>query len=168
MPESLPIPARLGILDRPGQALQNTIMGDLPGGFQAMFTPGTLSIKQRDAFLKEHGLDKGPYSHVFRLLLNPALIITLALAYKFPVVKAGEMFKVEKGVSAMIKRFPILGRLASMQGIYRGTNVPRDYGKVVRDIMDFRSRHNGKMSTLLRQFRASSGHLPTHKEQLMV
>jgi hypothetical protein len=133
-----------------------------------MFTPGTLSIKQRDAFLKEHGLDKGPYSHVFRLLTNPALIITLALSYKFPVVKAGEMFKVERGVSAMVKRFPIIGRLASMQGIYRGTNVPRDYGQVVRDIMDFRSRHTGKMSTLLRQFRASAGHLPTHREQLMV
>ncbi|MHC4606387.1 MAG: hypothetical protein ACYTAF_05585, partial [Planctomycetota bacterium] len=121
MPDSLPLPARLGILDRPGQAFQNTITGDLPGGYQAMFTPGTLSIPQRDAFLKEHGLDKGPWSHVFRLVTNPALIITLALAYKFPVVKAGDMFRVEKGVSAMVKRFPVMGRLASMQGIYRGT-----------------------------------------------
>lgn len=167
MPESLPLSATVGMLDRPGQALQNTLVGDLPGGFQAMFSPGTLSIKQRDAFLKEHGLDKGPWSHLFRTILNPALIITLALCYKFPVPK-GDMFKVGNKVAAMTKRFPVIGKLASMQGIYRGTGVSADYGQVVRDIWDFRSRYNGKMSTLLRQFRAGTGRLPTHKEQLMV
>ena len=164
----MPNTAQIGALDRPGQALQNTIVGDLPGAFQAMFTPATLSIKQRDAFLKEHGLDQSPWTPVFRLITNPLLIITLALSFKFPVASADSMFKVANSVNAMTKRFPIMGRLASMQGLYRGTGVAEDYGQVVRDIWDFRSRHNGQMSSLLRQFRASTGRLPSQKEQLMV
>ncbi|KKN80438.1 hypothetical protein LCGC14_0330310 [marine sediment metagenome] len=168
MPETRPLTSQIGALERPGQALQNTIMGDLPGAFQAMFTPQDLSIKQRDAFLKEYGLDKGPWANVFRLLTNPALIITLALSYKFPVPNAKNMFKVTNAVEAMVKRFPIMGRLASMPAIYRGTGVFEDYGRVIHDIRDFRDRYNGKMSTLLRQYRASTGALPTHKEQLMV
>ena len=164
----MPNTAPIGALDRPGQALQNTLVGDLPGGFQAMFTPGDLSIPQRDAFLKEHGLDKGPWSHIFRLITNPLLIITLALSYKFPVASAESLFKVTNSVKAMTKRFPLIGKFASMQGLFRGTGVAEDYGQVVRDIWDFRSQHNGQMSTLLRQFRASTGRLPTQKEQLMV
>ncbi|KKM01921.1 hypothetical protein LCGC14_1789570 [marine sediment metagenome] len=168
MPESLGLPASLGMLDRPGQAVQQTLLGDLPAGFRAMFAPGDLSIKERDSFLKEHGLDKGPWGPVFRMLTNPLLIMTLALSYKFPVVKAGSMFKVQNMVGAMTKRFPIMGRLASMQGLYRGTGIPETYGGVVRDIWDFRSRYNGQMSTLLRQFRSRVGRDVTQKEQLMV
>ena len=79
MPETRPLTSQIGALERPGQALQNTIMGDLPGAFQAMFTPQDLSIKQRDAFLKEYGLDKGPWAPVFRLLTNPASLLVSAL-----------------------------------------------------------------------------------------
>ena len=169
MPEaSLGLPASLGMLDRPGQAAQQTLLGDLPAGFRAMFAPGDLSIKERDSFLKEHGLDKGPWGPVFRMLTNPLLIMTLALSYKFPVVKAGSMFKVQNMVGAMTKRFPIMGKLASMQGLYRGTGIPETYGGIVRDIWDFRSRYNGQMSTLLRQFRSRVGRDVTQKEQLMV
>ena len=168
MPESLPLSTQVSILERPGQAFQNTLVGDLPGAMQAMFTPDTLSPRQRDAFLKEHGLDKGPWANLFRLVANPALILTLALSFKFPVANAKNMFQVKNSVEAMTKRFPILGRLSSMQGIFRGTGVSEDYGQVVRDIWDFRARYNGRMSTVLRQFRASSGRLPTQSEQLMV
>lgn len=119
MPETPPLTAEIGMLDRPGQAMQNTLVGDLPGAFRAMFTPDDLSIRQRDALLKEMGLDKGSWSHLFRAASNPALIITLALCFKFPVPNARNMFKVTDSVKAMTKRFPIIGRLASMQGIYR-------------------------------------------------
>lgn len=167
MPKSLPLPAQLG-LDRPGQALQNTLLGDLPGAFQAMFTPATLSLEQRDAFLKKHGLDQGPWTHIFRLVTNPALIITLALCYKFPIANARNMFRVENSVKAMVKRFPIMGRFASMPALYRGTQVFDDYSQIIGDVRNFRDRYNGQMSTFLRQHRASTGRLPTQKEQLMV
>jgi hypothetical protein len=133
-----------------------------------MFTPQTLSIKQRDAFLKEYGLDQGPWSHIFRLVTNPALIITLALSYKFPVANAKNMFKVENAVKSMLKRFPIMGRLSSMPALYRGTGVFEDYGKIIHDVTNFRTKYNGRMSTLLRQYRAGTGTLPSQKEQLMV
>ena len=168
MPEGVPFTSQISGIERPGQALQNTLVGDLPGGFQAMFTPQSLSIKQRDAFLKEHGLDKGPWSHIFRLVTNPLLITTLALSYKFPVANAKNMLAVQDSVKAMTKRFPIMGKFSSMQALFRGTGVSDSYSTVIRDIWDFRSRHNGRMSTILRQFRASSGRMPTQKEQLLV
>jgi hypothetical protein len=78
------------------------------------------------------------------------------------------MFVVKDKIAAMTKRFPIIGKLASMQGLYRGTGVPEVYGGIVRDIWDFRARYAGTMSTSLRRFRDSTGRLPTQKEQIMV
>lgn len=162
------LPASPTLIDRPGQAMQNLLVGDLDGMMRSMFTPQTLSVQQRDSFLKEYGLDKGPWTHIFRLMTNPALILTLALSFKFPVPTAGAMFKVKNQVEAMTRRFPAIGKLSSMQGLYRGTAVPEVYGGVVRDIWDFRSRYAGMMSTSLRQFRDRTGRLPTQQEQFMV
>ncbi len=130
----MPSIEEIGLLERPGQAAQNLMVGDLPAGFQAMFQPGDLLPVERDAFLKKHGLDKSSWAPVFRMMTNPALIVALAVSFKFPVASAKNMFKVKNAIAGMTKRFPILGRLSSMQGLYRGTKIADDYTDVVTNI----------------------------------
>jgi len=158
----------IGLLERPGQATQNLMLGDLPAGFQAMFQPGDLLPQERDAFLKKHGLDKSVWAPVFRLMTNPLLIVSLAAGFKFPVASAKNMFKVKNAVAGMTKRFPILGRLSSMQGLYRGTKVADDYTDVVTNIHLYRTEFNEKMSGLLRTFRSQAGKTPSSQEQMMI
>lgn len=161
------LPADVGVLERPGQAAQQLMLGDLDAGMRAMFTPQTLTLKERDAFLKKHGLDTGPWGRLFRTMTNPVLLLSLALCYKFPVPSAKNMFRVKSAIGAMTRRFPILGRLASMQGLYRGTKVPEIFGTVVRDVRDFQSRYEGATLTALNRFRVRAGRDITQREQLM-
>ena len=84
----LPFSASPSAVERPGLAARSLATGDFESAFEALFQPQNLTPKQRDAFLVEHGLDKGPWRHVFEGLTNPALIISLALSYKFPVASA--------------------------------------------------------------------------------
>lgn len=162
-----PAMGEVGALERPGQAAQLMMLGDLDAGMRAMFTPQTLTPKERDAFLKEHGLDTGPWGRLFRAATNPVLLLSLALCYKFPVPSAKNMFKVESAVKSMTKRFPIIGRLASMQGVYRGTEVPGIFGGIVRDVRDFQSKYEGATLTALNRFKARTGRDLTQREQLM-
>lgn len=158
----------IGILERPGQAVQNVMVGDLPAGFQSMFQPGDLLPQERDAFLKKHGLDKSVWAPVFRLMTNPLLIVSLAAGFKFPVASAANMFKVKNAVAGMTKRFPILGKLSSMQGLYRGTKIADDYTDVVTNIHLYRTEFNERMSGLLRTFRSQTGKTPSSAEQMMI
>lgn len=159
---------RLVITDRPGQAAQSLMLGDMSAAWRSMFQPGELTPSERDGFLKKHGLDKGPYAAVFRTLTNPLLIISLALSHKFPVPIAQNLFKLSKSVGSLTSRFPVLGRLSSMQGLFRGTSVPDDLSKIVSDLHDFRSRHNLALGNALRTFEARAGRLPNQREQVMV
>lgn len=162
------LPRRVDALDRPGQAAQNLFLGDLDAGFRAMFQPKELTPGERDAFLKRLGLDKKPYDGVFRTLTNPLLIISLALSHKFPIPAAGNMFKLSERVGSLTSRFPILRRFASMQALFRGTDVPDTLGKIIFDVNDFRSRYGSRMGELLTQFRNRTGRLPTARDQVMI
>jgi len=157
-----------GLLERPGLATRNLLVGDYESAFEAMFQPQNLTPKQRDAFLADHGLDKGPWRHVFTALTNPILIISLAVAYKFPVASAKNMFAVKDRIAAMSQRLPFMGKLASMQALFRGTGVPEAYGGVVRDVWDFRSGYSEMMSSVLQKFQKQVGRLPTQREQYVV
>lgn len=156
------------MVERPGLAARNILAGDYESAFESMFQPQNLTPKQRDAFLVEHGLDKGPWAPIFRLLTNPLLILTLAVSYKFPVASAKNMFIVKSSVEAMVKRLPFLGRLTSMQAMYRGTGVPEAFGGVIKDVRDFRSLFSESMGTALQRFQSLTGAAPTQKQQYMV
>lgn len=161
------LPADVGVLERPGQAAQQLMLGDLDAGMRAMFTPQTLTVKERNAFLKKHGLDTGPWGRLFRAVTNPVLLLSLALCYKFPVPSAENIFKVGNAIKGMTRRFPILGRLSSMQGLYRGTEVPGIFGTIIRDVRDFQSKYDGATVTALNRFKARAGRNITQREQLM-
>jgi len=156
------------MLERPGQAAQAAMLGDLPGAWRAMFQPAEMTSAERDAFLQKLGLDKGPYARVYRMLTNPLLIVTLALSYKFPVPTAQNIFKLSERVGSLTSRFPVLGRLTSMQALFRGTAVPDDLGKIIRDVADFRSEFGGKYGAVLTKFKQATGRYPNHREQVMV
>lgn len=158
----------IGVLQRPGQAAQALMTGELPGAWRAMFQPGDMTPDERDAFLKKLHLDEGPFARVFRTLTNPLLIITLALSHKFPVPTAENVFKLSKRVGSLTSRFPVLGRLTSMQALYRGTPVPDDLGRIVRDVNDFRSEFGGKYGVALERFRQASGRYPNARDGVMV
>ena len=111
------------VLGGPSQALQNVLVGNLGGAASALTKPEELSPDERDAFLKKHGLDKGPFAAVFRVLTNPAVIITAALSLKFPVPTAQNIFKFSQKVGGYTAKFPITRKLASIHSWFRGTPV---------------------------------------------
>jgi hypothetical protein len=133
-----------------------------------MFQPQTLTPDERDAFLKKLGLDQKPYDSIFRTLTNPLLIASLALAHKFPIPVGGNVFKLSERVGSLTSRFPIMGKMASMQALFRGTKVPDDLSKIIHDMHDFRSRYGGELGTVLGKFQAKTGRLPDPREQVMV
>jgi len=162
------LPRSVSPLDRPGQAAQQLALGDLPGAFRGMFQPAELTPKERDELLQKWGLASGPYAGVFRTLTNPLLIASLALSHKFPVPSAEGLFKLSRKVGSLTSRFPILGKLGSMQGLFRGTKVPDILGKIIFDVNDFRSRHNAAYGVALEKYRQVTGKLPGKREQIMV
>lgn len=159
---------QVDLLQRPGQAAQNLAVGNVQGAIDAAFSPERMTPREHDAFLKKHGLDHGPYASIFRAVTNPALLLSLALSYKFPVPSAQSLFKLSSKVEGMMGRFPILGRLGSMQSIFRGSDIPDTVSEIVRDVNDFRSRYGTKMGNSLRDFEQLMGRGPNLREQVML
>lgn len=156
------------LLGGPGQFLQNLLEGDTAGATAALSDPTELSPRERDAFLKKHGLDKGPFTPIYRVMTNPAVIISAALSLKFPVPTAQNIFKYSERLSGYTAKYPILRKLASMQTWFRGTPVPEIYGQILTDVNDFKSQFGGHWGTSLEKFKQATGRYPTAKEQLMV
>ncbi|MCK5641838.1 MAG: hypothetical protein KAJ19_13630, partial [Gammaproteobacteria bacterium] len=115
-----PLAREIGITDRPGQIAQQAFSGDLPAVWRAAFQPKELTPVERDRLLRKWGLDQGPYAQVFKTLTNPLLIGMLALSHKFPVPAGNNIFKMSKAVEGFAAKFPILRKLASMQGLFLG------------------------------------------------
>lgn len=156
------------VLNRSQQALQQLMVGEPSKAWSSMLDSGDLTPKQRDAFLKEYDLDKSPYAPLYRLMTHPVLILSLALNYKFPVASAKNLFRSSNKIKAMLGKFPWIGRLGSMQTLFRGTGVPETVGGIARDMDLFRSRFGEQFRNLLHQFKNTTGRLPNHKEQIMV
>jgi len=170
-----PFGREVALTDRPGQALQNTFAGNLPAAWRSLFQPKELTENEKNVLLKKWGLDKGPYARVFKTLTNPVLILALALSHKFPVPAGDNIFKLSQKVQGLAARVPVLRKLASMQGLFQGmkrsggqADFVDEFGKIIFDVNDFRSRHASDFANHLERFRRVTGHLPSKKEQLMV
>ena len=156
------------ILGGPGQALQNLLTGDVGGAGAALLKPESMTPKERDALLKELGIEKHPFASALRVLTNPAVLVSAAISMKFPVPSAANIFKVSEQLAGYTSRFPILGKLASMHSWFRGTPVPEIYTKIIHDISDFKSRYAGEMATALKGFQQSTGRDVTNAEQKLI
>lgn len=153
---------------RLGQAAQNVLSGDLAGAYESILRPDNLTPQERDAFLRRMGLNKGPYADAFRALTNPALIISLALSFAFPVPSAKAMFKVAKRVGGMTGKFPFLGKLTSAFSLFRGTDVPDILTRIVRNKSEFHDWMLTGFRKHLDEFQAVAGRLPSMREQVLV
>ncbi|KKN58750.1 hypothetical protein LCGC14_0549290 [marine sediment metagenome] len=170
-----PLGREVAATDRPGLALQNAFAGDLPGAWRSMFQPKELTKGERNVLLKKWGLDSGPYAQVFRTLTNPVLILALAVSHKFPVPAGNNIFKLSKTVQGLAAKFPILRKIASMQGLFQGmkrsgatADFVDEFGAIIRDVNDFRGKHGESFAGHLERFRRNTGHLPSLKEQRIV
>lgn len=170
-----PFEREVAATDRPQLALENAFAGDLPAAWRSMFQPKELTEKEKHRLLKQWGLDEGPYAPVFRALTNPLLIISLALSHKFPVPVGDNIFKLSKAAQGLAAKVPVLRKLASMQGLFQGvkrtgskSDFVDEFGSILKDINDFRSRHGTGYATVIEEFRQAAGHYPTKREQLMV
>ena len=170
-----PLGREIGFLDRPGQATQNLFTGNLPGVWRSLLQPKELTIPERDRLLKQWGLDTGPYAQVFRTVTNPVLLMALAVSHKFPIAAGDNVLKLSKRVQSLAAKVPVLRKLASMQTLFQGVRRPGavdefvdEYGKIIRDVNDFRSRHGSSYAEHIATFQRSTGHLPTKREQIIV
>jgi hypothetical protein len=170
-----PLAREIGITDRPGQVVQQAFSGDLPGVWRAAFQPKELTPIERDRLLRKWGLDEGPYARVFKTLTNPLLIASLALAHKFPIPSGDNIFKLSKAMQGFAAKFPVLRHLASMQGLFQGmrrtggkADFVDEFGKIIKDTQDFRSKYGGEYATHLEAFRQATGKLPSLQDQRMV
>lgn len=171
MPESLELDPSLFTIEalrRPGQAAQQLAEGDMESAYRALVRPSSMSPKERDELLREYGVDKSPWAPVFNMLTNPLLIGALLLAHKFPIPSARNIFKLSEQVGTLESRMPILGRLASMQGLFRGTPVPDIFAGIARQTTNFETKWGGRMGDVLRGFRQAIGRDPSAKEQALV
>ncbi len=174
------------LLRRPGQAAQNLLSGDFEGAGAALLAPDSLTAEQQDRMLKQMGVDKGPYARVYRMASNGMLIAALALAYKFPIPTAQNMVKLHKSIGGMMGRFPIIGKMASMQTLFRGVKVPGEEGvlkevlkgaskgdvadvfaNLVKDTHYFREKYGMKLASHLEEFKSVTGRYANEREQVM-
>jgi hypothetical protein len=155
-------------LERPQQALQSLLAGNVTAAWDAMLQPGELSPKDKDAFIKKLGIKDTIYENVVQAMTNPALIISLLLSYKFPVAIGASLFKIAKEVGGMTGRLPILGRLASPIAIFRGTDVPETLMTIAGNRMEFRKKFDVLYGEVLGKFQTATNRLPTHQEQVLV
>jgi hypothetical protein len=165
--EQAPI-RRLSTIERPGQALQNILEGNLPGAWDSLLRPEELTPVERDAFLRKHGLDRGPFAPIYRLLTNPTLIISLATSYAFPIPTAKNMFELSKKVGSLTSRLPILGEFLSTRALFRGTEVPEVLAKIASDRNAFHTKYFPKLSTAFQGFEEVMGRSVTNREQVLV
>lgn len=165
MPEKL---LDANLLDRPGQAFQNLLAGQPEAIEASLVHPEALTPKERDAFLKQYGLDKGPYTPIFRLMTNPVVLLSAALSLKFPVPTAENVFKYSEKVSGYLAKIPILKGLRSVPDLYRGTPVPEVYMQILRDVNDFRSKYAGEWGTMLNKYKQATGKLPNSRDQKLL
>jgi len=163
------------ITDQPGLALENALTGDLPAAWKSIFKPGELNEREKSVLLRKWGLDQGPYAQVFKTLTNPVLIASLALSHIFPVAAGNNIFKLSKRVEGLAAKVPVLRSLSSMQGLFQGmkrrgsaTDFVDEFGRIIKDVSDFRSKHALAYAQALEDFRRTSRRLPTKKEQQMV
>lgn len=155
-------------IERSGVAAQAMLSGDIDAAWRAMLQPQTLTPHERAEMGRKLGIDGGPFAQVFQGLTNPLLIISLILSHKFPVPAGDAVFKLSQKVGSLTSRFPILGRLSSMQSLFRGTKAPDTISEIAFNVHDFRSRFGGMFGEALRKYQKASGKLPSLKEQVLV
>lgn len=166
--ESYQIGPNVSALERPQQALQSMMTGNVQGAWDAMLQPEELSPRDRDAFIKKLGIKDTVYENIVQGLTNPALILSLVLSHKFPVPVGKALWKLSDQVSGMTSRIPILGRLASPVAIFRGTEVPETLMTIAGNRMEFRKRFDARYAEVLSAFQTKTGRLPTSQEQVLV
>jgi len=143
-------------------------MGDLDATWRSMLAPQTLTPSQRTALGKKLGIDDGPFKEVFEGLTNPFLIGALIISHKFPVAVGDEVFKLSKKVSGMTSKFPLLGRIASKEALFRGTSVPGDLDEIYTNVWGFKKKYNLLYGQALEKFEKAVGRRPSEKEQILV
>lgn len=170
-----PLGRELEVTDRPGQAIQAAFSGDMPAAWRAVFQPKEMTEREKNQLLKKWGLDEGPYAKVFKTLTNPVLIVALALSHKFPIPAGDNILKLSQRMQGFASKVPVLRKLASMQGLFQGmkragsaTDFVDEFGFIIKDTNDFRSKYGTAFAGFLETFRRETGHLPTKREQQMV
>jgi len=170
-----PLQREVELTDRPGLALENAFTGDMPAAWRSVFQPQQLTEREKHTLLKKWGLDEGPYAPIFRTLTNPVLIASLALSHILPIPAGENIFKLSKRVEGLAAKIPVLRKLASMQGLFQGikrtgsaTDFVDEFGAIIKDVNDFRSKYGTEYAKVLDEFRTATGKLPTKREQQMV
>lgn len=157
----------ISALERPQEATEALLSGDISAAWRAMLTPKELTPNERHQLGKKLGLDDGPFAHIFHGLTNPLLITSLILAHQFPVPVGNAVLKLSEKVGSLTSRIPILGRLASKEAFFRGTAVPGILDDISADVLAFKKKYGVRMGQALEEFKAATGRLPGEKEQIL-
>ena len=154
-------------LDRPGQAVQNLLSGDVDGAWRAMLVPETLGPEERNVLLNKWGISKDSLKgRALETISNPAVLAAVAMTFVFPIPTARQMFKVKEGVDGMLARVPWLRSFAGARVAFRGTPVPEILDSVESAAHGFWDEHmSGILGPAFSKYEQQVGHAMTGREQ---
>ena len=168
MPDGLHVEP-VGILERPGQALQAISMGDLDAGWRSMLSPESLTVQERDQLLRKWGIRRDSFQgRIMETLTNPAVMASIALTFVSPIPSAKALFKAKSQVDGLLARVPFLRSFAGARAAFRGTPVP----DILDDIVLAKNEINdtyveGMLRPAFEKYVGATGRMPNAREQVM-
>lgn len=169
MPEPLAQIEPVGILERPGQALQAVSMGDLDAGWRSMLAPQSLTVNERDQLLRKWGIHKDSFQgRIMETLTNPAVMASIALTFVSPIPSAKALFKVKNQIDGMLARVPVLRQFAGARAAFRGTPVPEILDDLVLAKNEIHNKYvEGMLAPAWEKYARTAGRMPNAREQVM-
>ncbi|MHC4510276.1 MAG: hypothetical protein ACYTAO_15205, partial [Planctomycetota bacterium] len=177
MPDGVSIDP-VGVLERPGQALQAISMGDLDAGWRSMLSPESLTIGERDQLLRKWGIRRDSFQgrvmetsfqgRVMETLTNPAVMASIALTFVSPIPSAKALFKVKSQIDGMLARVPVLRSMAGARAAFRGTPVPELLDDIVLAKNEIHTTYmEGMLGPAFEKYARATGKTPNAREQVM-
>ena len=159
---------RIDALDRPGQAVQDLLTGDVDGAWKAMLSPESLGPLERDALLNKWGIKKDSFQgRMLDVLTNPGVLLSVALTYAIPIPTAQNLFKVKEGIDGMLSRIPLLRSLSSSRAAFAGTKVPEVLDTILANKNFLRDEGlGGIIGPAVHKFEQNAGRAMNVREQL--
>lgn len=155
-------------LDRPGQAMQDLLGGDVDSAWRALLTPDSLGPAERDVLLNKWGIQKDSFKgRILETVSNPAVLAAIAGTFIFPIPTARNMFKVKEGVEGMMSKVPWMRSFAGARVAFKDTAVP----EILDSIQAAQERIWGesmseRLAPALAKFEQTAGRTISAQEQM--
>lgn len=155
-------------LERPGQAVENLLSGDVDGAWRAMLTPDSLGPEERDALLNKWGIPRDSFKgRVLEAVTNPAVLAAIAGTFIFPIPTARNMFKVKEGVEGMMSKVPWMRSFAGARVAFKNTAVPEILDSIqVAQERIWGGSMSERLAPALAKFEQTAGRTISAQEQM--